>query len=121
VRFTLSLVAGAAVAYVGAVLLGEYAFDGLPVIGAGIVLGLFVSEATVSVARRRSAVLAGAGAVFTVAGMLGAAWITTDHRLSIVGWKGWLAVALGAAAAAIRARPLRERPDTPPAEPTPAA
>ena len=118
-RFTLSLVAGAAVAYVAALMLGEYAFDGLPVIGAGIVLGLFVSEATTSVARRRSAVLALAGAVFTVAGMLGAAWITTDHRLSIVDWQGWLAVALGAAAAAFRARPLRERPDTPPAEPAP--
>src|SRR5205085_626426 len=75
VRFTLSLVAGLAVAYVAALLLGEYAFDGLPVIGAGVVLGLFVSEATTSVARRRSWLLAGAGAVFTVGGLLGAAWI----------------------------------------------
>jgi hypothetical protein len=120
VRFTLSLVAGAAVAFVAAVLLGEYAFNGLPVIGAGVVLGLFVSEATTSVARRRSVLLAAAGAVFTVAGMLGAAWISTDRRLSTVGFEGWLAVALGAAAAAVRARPLRERSDTPPAEPEPA-
>jgi hypothetical protein len=120
VRVTLSLVAGAAVAFVAAVLLGEYAFDGLAVIGAGVVLGLFVSETTVSLARRRSLLLAGAGAAFTVAGMLGAAWISTDHRLSTVGLKGWLAVAVGAAAAAIRARPLRERSDSPPPEQEPA-
>lgn len=119
-RFTLSLVAGVAVAFVAAILLGEYAFDGLPVIGAGVVLGLFVSEATTSVAGRRSGLLAAAGAALTVGGMLGAAWISTDRRLSTVGVEGWLAVAVGAAAAAIRARPLRERPDTPPAEPEPA-
>jgi hypothetical protein len=120
VRFTLSLVAGAAVAFVAAFLLGEYAFDGLAVIGGGVVLGLFVSEATTTVARRRSVLLAAAGAVFTVAGLLGAAWISTDRRLSIVGVQGWLAVALGAAAAAIRARPLRERSDIPPVEQEPA-
>ncbi len=118
-RFTLSLVAGALVAFVAAGLLGEYAFSGLAVIGAGVLLGLFVSEATTSVARRRSRVLAAAGAVFTVCGMLGAAWISTSQHLSRVGFEGWLAVALGAAAAAFRARPLRERPDTPPAEPAP--
>ena len=118
-RLILSLVAGVAVAFVGALLLGEYAFNGLPVLGAGLVLGLFVSEATTSVARRRSTLLAVAGAVFAVGGMLGAAWISTDRRLWTVGLEGWLAVAVGAAAAAIRARPLRERPDSPPAEPEP--
>lgn len=119
-RLTLSLVAGAAVAYVASLLLGEYAFDGLAVMGAGAVLGLFVSEAMIGVARRRSALLAVAGAVFTVAGLLGAASIVTDGRLSTVRWQGWLAVALGAAAAAFRARPLRERSDSPAADPEPA-
>ena len=104
-----------------ALLFGEYAFDGLAVIGAGVVLGLFVSEATTTVARRRSLLLAVAGAVFTVCGLLGAAWISTDRRLSMIDVHGWLAVTLGAAAAAVRARPLRELPDTPPGEPEPAA
>jgi hypothetical protein len=120
VRAILSLVAGAAVALVAALMLGEYDFDGLPVIGAGIVLGLFVSEATTSVARARSLLLAGAGAVFTVAGLLGAAWIATDQRLSMVDGEGWVAVALGAAAAAFRARPLRERSGSPPPAQEPA-
>jgi hypothetical protein len=120
VRTILSLVAGAVVAFVAALMLGEYAFDGLAVIGAGVVLGLFVSEATTAVARGRSGLLAVAGAVLTVAGLLGAAWISTDRQLSEVGAKGWLAVALGAAAAAFRARPLRGRSGTPPAEQEPA-
>ncbi|HVF13636.1 MAG TPA: hypothetical protein VM942_03495 [Acidimicrobiales bacterium] len=119
-RFTLSLVAGAAVAVAAALLLGEYAFAGPPVIGAGVIVGLFVSEATTTVARSRSALLAFAGAVLTVGGLLGAAWISSDRRLSTVGVEGWLAVALGAVAAAIRARPLRERPDTPPGAQEPA-
>ena len=119
-RSTLSLVAGVAVALVAAVMLGEYAYDGLAVIGAGVVLGLFVSEATTSVARRRSVLLAVVGAVCTTGGLLGAAWISTDGRLSTIGVEGWLAVAFGAAAAVIRARPLRGRPDSPPAEPEPA-
>ncbi len=108
-------------AMIAALMIGEYAFDGWAVIGAGLVLGLFVSEATTTVARGRSALLAAAGAVFTVGGLLGAAWISTDRRLSLVGWKGWVAVAVGAAAAAFRARPLPERADIPPAEPEPAA
>ncbi len=120
VRLTLSLVAGAAVAAVAALMLGEYAFGGPAVVGAGLVVGLFVSEATTSVARRRSTMLAVAGALLAVAGLLWAAMIATDRRLSVVGWEGWLAVVLGAAAAAFRARPLPERPDTPPAEPEPA-
>ena len=118
-RFILSLVAGAAVAFMAGVLLGEYAFDGLAVIGAGLVVGLFVSEATVTVARHRSLLLAGAGALLTVGSLLLAAWISTDRRLSIVGAQGWTAVAVGAAAAAVRARPLRARPDSPPTEPEP--
>ena len=118
-RATLSLAAGALVALVAALLLGEYAFDGLAVLGAGLVVGLFVSEATTTVARRRSLLLAVAGAVLTVAGLLGAAWISTDRRLSTVDWQGWAAVALGAAAAAFRARPLRARSDSPPPAPEP--
>jgi hypothetical protein len=119
VRSTLSLVAGALVALVAALLLGEYAFDGLAVLGAGLVVGLFVSEATTTVAARRSVLLAVAGAVITVAGLLGAAWISTDRRLSIVDWHGWLAVALGAAAAGFRARPRRARSGSLPPAPEP--
>ena len=117
VRRALALLAGAAVAGGAGIVLGEYAFDGLAIVGAGIVVGLFVSEAAVAVARGKALLVAAGCAVFTVGGMLIAAWIATGHRLSIVDWEGWLAVALGAVAAFLRAAPLRRAPRTPPAPP----
>lgn len=117
VRRALALLAGAAVAVGAGVVLGEYAFDGLAVVGAGIVVGLFVSEAAVAVAEGRAVLVAVGCGVFTVGGMLLAAWIATGHRLSSVEWEGWLAVALGAVAALLRAVPLRRATRTPPAPP----
>jgi len=105
VRLILSLVAGAAVAALGAAVLGEYTFDGPAVVGSGAVLGLLVAEAVVSVARRGSRVAVVGSGALTGAGMVWAGWISTGHRLGIVGWVGWVAVAVGAVIAAFRARP----------------
>ncbi|MGH9190784.1 MAG: hypothetical protein ACRD0Q_12295 [Acidimicrobiales bacterium] len=102
-----AMAAAAGVAALGGLLLGEYAFDGLAVIGAGVVLGLFVSEAAVAVAKHRTMTLAAACSLFTVLGLLMAAWISTGHRLGAVGLEGFLALVAGAAAAGLRARPLR--------------
>ncbi len=99
------------------VALGEYAFDGLIIVAAGVVVGLFVGEAAVAVNRGRDVLLAVACAICTVGGLLIAARTATGHRLSSVGWEGWLAVALGAVAAALRATTLRRRPRTPPEPP----
>lgn len=118
-RLALGLVGGAAVAALAAVTLGEYGFSGVAVVGSGLVVGLFVSEVTVSVSQVRSVALAVAGAVLTVAGLLGAAWTSTGHRLSSIPGEGWLALVVGAAAAAIRARPLRSTPDSHPEPPSP--
>ena len=104
VRQSLAVLAGAAVALIAAVILGEYGFDSWAVVGSGLLTGLFVAEAEVTVARGGSRLLAGAAAVLGAAGMLGAAWISTDHRLGTVGWKGWVAVALASGAGALRAR-----------------
>lgn len=104
-RLILSLAAGAAVAVVGAAVLGEYTFAGPAVVGSGIVLGLFVAEAVVTVARTGRAVLALGSGTLTAAGMAWAGWISSGHRLSTVGWEGWTAIAVGAGVAAFRARP----------------
>jgi hypothetical protein len=120
VRPLLAVLAAAAVGVVAGVALGEYAFDGLAIVGAGLVVGLFVSEAAVGVARAKTVGMAVACAAFTVMGLIIAARTATGHRLSTVRWEGWLAVALGAAAAAVRAAPLRRRSRTP-AEPPPEA
>ena len=104
-RLIVGLVVGAIVAALGAAVLGEYTFDGLAVIGSGLVLGLFVAEAVVAVARGGSLVGAVAAGLLAAAGLVWAGWISTGHRLGTVGWKGWAAVVLGAAVASFRARP----------------
>ena len=104
-RPILSLLSGAAVAVLGAAVLGEYAFDGLAVVASGLVLGLLVAEAVVTVARGGSRLGAPASAALAAASLLGAGWISTAHRLGTVGWEGWTAIGLGAAVAAFRARP----------------
>src|SRR5215210_1004546 len=107
VRPPLALLAGLAVA---AVVLGEYNFDGWAVLGSGLLVGLFVAEAVVSVAKGGSRLRAGASAGMAAGAMVWAGWIATGHRLDLVGWKGWVAVALAAGAAAIRARPTAAAP-----------
>ena len=115
VRESLAILAGAAVAVVAAVVLGEYGFDGWPVIGSGLLTGLFVAEAMVAVARSGSWRLALVAALLGAASLLGTGWISTGHQLGTVGWKGWAAVALAATAGAVRARPPAEARGTRPA------
>jgi hypothetical protein len=105
VRDSLAVLAGAVVAVVAAAVLGEYGFEGWAVVGSGLLAGLFVAEAEVAVARTGSRLLAAAAAVLAAGGLLWAGWISTGHRLGTVTWKGCAAVALAAAAGAIRARP----------------
>lgn len=105
VRSPLALVAGAVVAVMGAAVLGEYGFNGWAVVGSGLLTGLFVAEAVIAVARTGSRLLAAGSAVLGAASLLGAGWISTGHRLDTATPKGWVAVALAAAAAGLRARP----------------
>jgi hypothetical protein len=116
VRQTLALLPGAVVAVVGAAVLGEYGFDGWAVVGSGLLTGLFVGEAVMAVARSGSRLLAAGSAVLSAAALLWAGWISTGHRLGTATWRGWAAVALAAAAGAVRARPpaaaRRSRPAT---------
>lgn len=104
-RVPLSVLAGVLVAVVGAALLGEYGFDGIPVLGSGLLLGLFVAEAVVGVAQTGSVVGAVSSGLLGAGSMTWAGWIASGHRLGTVRWMGWLAVALAAAAGGVRARP----------------
>ncbi|MDQ3897466.1 MAG: hypothetical protein M3326_09550 [Actinomycetota bacterium] len=114
-RPPLAVLAGAAVAVVAAAVLGEYAFDGWAVIGAGVLVGLFVAEAMLAVVRSGSRLTAVAAGVLGAGAMLWAGWISTGHRLGTVAWKGWVAVGAAAAAGAIRGRRRAEAPSTRPA------
>ena len=114
-RPPLALLAGLAVAVVAAAVLGEYDFDGWAVMGSGLLVGLFVAEAVVTVAKGGSLPRGGASAGMAAGAMIWAGWISTGHRLGTVGWKGWAAVALAAGAGAIRARGTSKAPNTRPA------
>jgi hypothetical protein len=105
VRAPLSVLAGAVVAVIGAAVLGEYGFDGLAVIGSGLLLGLFVAEGLLAVAGVGSPLGAVASGLLAGVSMTWAGWIASGHRLGTLHWMGWAAVALAVGAGAFRARP----------------
>ncbi|HVL26897.1 MAG TPA: hypothetical protein VM390_02025 [Acidimicrobiales bacterium] len=126
-RPVLAVLAAAAVASLQAVILGEYPFEGVTVLAAAVVFGLFVAEAARAVARQAGLVLGLACAALTLAAMVWSAWIATGHDLSFLGPAGWAAIPLAAATAGLRAgrpRLLRERTSRPaagtPTRPAPA-
>lgn len=105
----LPVVAGAAVAAFGALIVGEYEFQGaLPII-AGLVLGLLVSEAVALGGQWRGwlpAVLAGG---LAAAGILWGGWIDAGEGIEPYPALAWAGAAVAAVTAGIRARPQRVR------------
>ncbi|MDQ6796792.1 MAG: hypothetical protein M3011_01995 [Actinomycetota bacterium] len=101
-RRALGGVAGALAAALGALILGEYPFSGLVVLGAGLLFGLFVAEAVVVVARWRGPGAATVSAVLAGAGLCWAAWISEGHQLGYLPVEGWAAIGLGVVVAGLR-------------------
>ncbi len=111
VRAGLGLLLAAAVAVLGALVLGEYQFDGLALsVGAGVLFGLVVAEVAVEVGRTRAWPAASACATFSFAGFVWAGWISAGEGLNPIADGAWLAAALAAAAALVRCSPWRRRP-----------
>lgn len=102
-RRNLAILAGFAVAAFGAVILGEYRFGGFTAFASALILGLFASEAVVSVARTGGRVEASASALAAAGGLVWAAWISWGHRLDLMPVQGWAAVVFGAAVGGLRA------------------
>jgi hypothetical protein len=100
-HLVLAAVAGAAVAAVGALLLGEYVFTGVPIFGGALLLGLFVGEAVVSVGGRRGTPSGAISAILAAAGLTWGAWISSGHVLGELPGQGWVVVVLGTIAAAV--------------------
>src|SRR5437763_10092548 len=98
VRPVLAVLAGAAVAGLGAAILGEYQFDGVTGVAAGLIFGLFVAEAAVVVARGGTPVLGLACAVLTVAALVWAVHASIGARADLPGdvpALAWVAMAAG--------------------------
>jgi len=102
VRRILGAAVGAVTAALGALILGEYPFSGVVVLGAGMLFGWFVAEVLVAAARWHGSGAASVGAVLAGGGLVWAAWISEGHDLGYLPIEGWVAVALGMAAAAFR-------------------
>ncbi|MFL6204265.1 MAG: hypothetical protein ACJ739_02860 [Acidimicrobiales bacterium] len=101
-RALFGLVLGAAVAALGALILGEYEFTGsLPWI-AGPLFGLVVGEVVASVGRSRHVAVAAASAGLAFAGIAWAGWIDSTEGIEPVKALAWVAALLAAAAAFLR-------------------
>jgi hypothetical protein len=100
-RPVLALLAGAATAAFGAVVLGEYQLAGITGVIAGALFGLAVAEIVLTVgssalASRLVIAMVGVG-VFAAAGLTWSAWISAGHDWNYVPTGGWIGVAVGAA------------------------
>ncbi|HVM07645.1 MAG TPA: hypothetical protein VM345_04205 [Acidimicrobiales bacterium] len=108
-RPVLGVAAGAAVASLGAVMLGEQPLQGATALVAGVLFGLAIAEVVVSVARYGDLYLAAAAAILTQAGFVWALYIETGHQLDAAAPEAWVGVVLGAAAAAAWLRTAARR------------
>ena len=106
-RLTLAALVAAGVGALGAVILGEYPYQGAVVLASGVVLGLFIAEAALAVHRQPGLLLAALCAAVGLAAMTWGAWITTGHDLSFLGPAGWTSVVLTGAAAGLRTAGIR--------------
>ena len=102
-RQPLAVLAGAAVAALGGLIVGEYPFTGWTPYIAGVLFGLVVAEVVVSVAGRQGHVLAAASAVLAAAGLAYAVWDDSGYGIRPIALVAWVGVALGAVVAGLRA------------------
>jgi len=111
VRQVVAVLAGALLAVVGAVVLGEYDLRGLTVLVGFPLYGVAVAELTVAIGRRLGLAALAAVVVVVVAGLAWALWISFSHFRNGLEPPAlsWVMVAAAAAAAVTWARSGRHR------------
>jgi hypothetical protein len=100
VRLALALLAGAAVAALAALILGEYELVGWTPFVAGVAFGLVVAEVATTVSRRKGPLVGVPSAALASGGMVWAAWISSGRDWSYVPGGAWVGVGLAAACGA---------------------
>lgn len=93
---------GAAVAALGALVLGEYEFDGSLPFVAGPLFGLVVAEVVVGVGRARTLMVAAVAAGLAFGGIAWAGWIDSSQGVEKVKSLVWVAAVLAALVAGAR-------------------
>ena len=109
-RPVIAVVVGAFVTCVGAVILGEYVYEGTTPFLAGGLLGFFMAEMVTSIAKAGDVYLMAATALLVEACLVWALWISTAHRLDLAAGEAWFGIAFGMAAAAWWVRSAGRRP-----------
>ena len=102
-RVPLAVLAGAVVASLGALILGEYEFVGLMPFVAGPLFGLAVGEAVTWAGGERGVVQAGVAASLAALGVVWAGWIDSGEGIDPMPTLVWPAAALALACAGWRA------------------
>jgi hypothetical protein len=112
VRVLLALAAAAFACLVGALILGEYEFEGATPFGAGILFGLVISEIVIEIGRTRGPLLGVISAAMVAAALARAAYISSGEGLRPFPTGGWIALVLAALTAGVRVGwPAREPTD----------
>lgn len=109
VKRILPVLAGAAVAAFGALIVGEYEFEGVIPVLAGLVLGVLVSEAVALGGQWRGRVPAAVAGALAAGGLVWAGWIDSGEGLEPYPALAWLGAAVAALTAGARARGPRAR------------
>lgn len=109
-RHVVAVLVGAFIACAGAVILGEYVYEGTTPFLAGGLFGLVLAEVVTSIARAGDAYLMAATALLVEACLVWALWISTGHRLDLAAIEAWAGIAFGMAAAVFWVRSAGRRP-----------
>ena len=96
------LIVAALVAGLGALILGEYEFEGMLPFVAGPLFGLVIGEIVVGVGRSRAVLVGVAAGVLAASGIAWAGWIDSSEGIEPVKRLVWAAAALAAVAAMAR-------------------
>lgn len=111
-RLGAALVLAALAAALGALILGEYEFEGMLPWVAGPLFGLVIAEIVVSVGRQRWWPVAVVTGGIAFGGMAWAGWIASSEGLEPRSALSWVAAGLAAVAAIARTVEWRRRPPT---------
>ena len=116
-RPVVAVLTGAFVTCFGAVILGEYVYEGTTPFLAGGLLGFFMAEMVTSIAKAGDVYLMAATALLVEACLVWALWISTGHRLDLAAGEAWAGIVFGMAVGAYWVRSAGRRPQRTPARP----
>ena len=100
---------GALVCAIGALILGEYEFNGVTPVGAGVLFGLVISEIVLEIGARRHPIIGLLSAAMVAGALAWAGYVSSGEGLRPFPNGAWVAMACGAVAAGSRTGGWRAR------------